>query len=75
MRPHTCQIKQRNATVPEINSRVLSVRLLFCDKFKQTREESSLIFFTPASVKAPPHISKDLKFLNSVSPQRKLTNQ
>ena len=51
--------------IPEINSKVLSVRLEFCDKFSSLRYERFLIFLTPVSVSPPPHISRDLRFLKS----------
>ena len=52
--------------IPEIISNVLSVRLQFCDRFSSDRDERSLIFFTPASVNPPPHISKERKFLKPI---------
>ena len=51
--------------IPEINSKVLSVRLVFCDRFRYVRRTRSLIFFTPASVSHPPQISSSLRFLKS----------
>jgi hypothetical protein len=36
--------------IPEINSKVLSVRLEFCEILSSIRDERSLIFFTPVSV-------------------------
>jgi hypothetical protein len=51
--------------IPEINSRVLSVNLQFWERFSCVRETISLIFFTPASVNNPPHISRDCRFLNA----------
>lgn len=51
--------------VPEISSKVLSVRLPFCDRLSTIKEERSLMFFTPASVNPPPHISRDCRFLKS----------
>lgn len=68
MTPCVFETKQRSANIPEINSRVVSVRLQFCDKFKLFRDESSLIFFTPSSVNSPPHISSNLRFLKPVLP-------
>lgn len=57
--------KHSSKGLPEINSKVLSVRLEFCDRFNNVRDERSLIFFMPASVNHPPQISKDLRFLKS----------
>lgn len=72
-----CVDRQKNTTkkkkkkrreimeIPEINSKVLSVRLEFCDRFSSLRYERFLIFLTPVSVNPPPHISRDLRFLKS----------
>lgn len=60
------QINEEKQKIPEANSNVLSVRLQFCDRFSSFREARSLIFFTPASVNPPPHISRDWRFLKSV---------
>lgn len=62
----------RVTAIPEIISSVLSVKLQFWDRFKSDRDERSLIFFTPASVNPPPHISKKRKFLK---PIKKTNNQ
>jgi hypothetical protein len=53
--------------IPEINSKVLSVMLEFCERLSSIRDERSLIFFTPVSVSPPPQISRDLRFLKSDS--------
>jgi len=53
--------------IPEINSKVLSVRLEFCEILSSIRDERSLIFFTPVSVSPPPQISRDLRLLKSDS--------
>ena len=51
--------------VPETNSKVLSVRLQFWERLSTIKEDRSLMFFTPASVNPPPHISRDCRFLKS----------
>ena len=58
-------MSNKKQMIPEINSKVLSVRLVFCDRFRTVRCTRSLIFFTPASVSPPPQISSDLRFLKS----------
>lgn len=58
-------MSNKKQMIPEINSKVLSVRFVFCDRFRTVRCTRSLIFFTPASVSPPPQISSDLRFLKS----------
>ena len=59
--------QKRFMEIPEINSKVLSVRLEFCDRFSSIRDERFFMFLTPVSVNPPPHISRDLRFLKSAS--------
>lgn len=51
--------------LPDISSKVLSVRLAFWERLRSVRALSSLIFFTPTSVIDPPHASRDSRFLKS----------
>lgn len=63
--------EKRRRNIPESNSKDLFVRLQFCERFSSVKEGRSLIFFTPASVKPPPHISRDWRFLKPVSHEKR----
>lgn len=57
--------------IPEIDSKLLSVRWWFWERFRHVKDARSLIFFTPASVNPPPQISRDCRFLKATIKERK----
>uniref|UniRef100_A0A2P2MLH9 Uncharacterized protein n=1 Tax=Rhizophora mucronata TaxID=61149 RepID=A0A2P2MLH9_RHIMU len=67
--------KETSPVNPEINSNVLSVRLQFWDRLSSDKDVRSFMFFTPASVNPPPHISSDCRFLKFTQKYKQLKNR